>query len=48
MILTENEKRFIDNFNQGIYLPDLLFDDEDIIGRIKEHPMAAWRTIHSE
>ena len=23
---------------------DLLFEDEDIIERIKEHPMAVWRT----
>ncbi|MDR1895783.1 MAG: nucleotidyl transferase AbiEii/AbiGii toxin family protein [Prevotellaceae bacterium] len=46
MILTGNEKRFIENFNQGIYQPDLLFDDENIIGRIKEHPMAVWRINH--
>jgi len=35
---------FIENFNQGIYQPDLLFDDEEIIERIREHPMAIWRT----
>jgi predicted nucleotidyltransferase component of viral defense system len=44
MTLTDNEKLFIENFNKGIYQPDLLFDDEDIIERIKEHPMAVWRT----
>jgi len=44
MILTDNEKLFIENFNQGSYQPDLLFDDEDIIERIKRHPMAVWRT----
>jgi predicted nucleotidyltransferase component of viral defense system len=44
MVLTDNEKLFIENFNKGIYQPDLLFDDEDIIKRIKEHPMAVWRT----
>ncbi len=44
MTLTDNEKLFIENFNRGIYQPDLLFDDEDIIERIKEHPMAVWRT----
>jgi len=43
MILTNNEKLFIENFNQGIYQPDLLFDDESIIERIREHPMAIWR-----
>jgi hypothetical protein len=26
------------------YQPDLLFDDEEIIERIKEHPMVVWRT----
>jgi predicted nucleotidyltransferase component of viral defense system len=44
MILSENEKLFVDKFNQGIYQPDLLFDDEGIIARIKEHPMAIWKT----
>ncbi|MDR0231297.1 MAG: nucleotidyl transferase AbiEii/AbiGii toxin family protein [Dysgonamonadaceae bacterium] len=44
MVLTNNEKLFIANFSQGIYQPNLLFDDEDIIERIKEHPMAVWRT----
>ena len=44
MTLTENEKLFIENFNQDIYHPGLLFDDEEIVGRIKEHPMAVWRT----
>ena len=43
MILTDNEKLFIENFNQGLYQPDLLFDDNDIIERIKEHPMAIWK-----
>ena len=47
MTLTDNEKLFIENFNQGIYQPNLLFDDEDIIERIKEHPMAVWRTRKS-
>jgi len=44
MVLTDNEKLFIENFNQGTYQPELLFDDEDVIERIKEHPMAVWRT----
>ena len=44
MTLTENEKLFIENFNKGIYRSGLLFDNEGIIGRIKEHPMAVWRT----
>jgi predicted nucleotidyltransferase component of viral defense system len=44
MTLTDNETLFVENFNQGVYQPNLLFDDEDIIERIKEHPMAIWRT----
>jgi len=44
MVLTHNEKLFIENFNQGIYQPNLLFDDESIIENIKGHPMAVWRT----
>jgi len=44
MTLTSNEKLFISNFSEGIYLPELLFDDEQIIERIKTHPMALWRT----
>jgi len=44
MILTDNEIQFIENFNRGIYQPNLLFDNEDILARIKEHPMAVWRT----
>ncbi|MDR0605648.1 MAG: nucleotidyl transferase AbiEii/AbiGii toxin family protein [Bacteroidales bacterium] len=44
MTLANNEELFIEKFNKGIYQPDLLFDDEDIIERIEEHPMAVWRT----
>jgi predicted nucleotidyltransferase component of viral defense system len=43
MIFTEDEQQFIENFHQGIYQPDLLFEDQAIIERIKEHPMAIWR-----
>ncbi|MDR0371348.1 MAG: hypothetical protein LBH80_05795 [Prevotellaceae bacterium] len=44
MTLTDDETMFIELFDQGIYQPDLLFDNEDIIERIKAHPMAVWRT----
>jgi len=43
MTLTDNEKKFIESFNQGIYQPEFLFDDKEIIKRIKNHPMAVWR-----
>lgn len=44
LIPTEKEKEFIDNFNNNIYSPELLFENEEIINRIKEHPMAIWKT----
>jgi predicted nucleotidyltransferase component of viral defense system len=44
LIFTKNEMLFVEKFNQGIYQPDLLFEDETIIDRIKEHPMAIWKT----
>ena len=43
MTLTCNEKLFVENFYQARYHPELLFDDESIIERIKGHPMAAWK-----
>jgi predicted nucleotidyltransferase component of viral defense system len=44
MAFTDSEKMFIENFNKGVYQPELLFEENDIIERIKEHPMAVWRT----
>ena len=44
LILTDNEKMFIENFNRGVYQPDLLFDDAEIIELVREHPLAAWKT----
>ncbi|MGV8138562.1 MAG: nucleotidyl transferase AbiEii/AbiGii toxin family protein [Mangrovibacterium sp.] len=44
LTLTDSEKLFIEKFNQKEYRPELLFDDKDIIERIKDHPMAIWKT----
>lgn len=44
LVYTEQEKSFIDTFNQNNYQPELLFDDEIIIENIKNHPMAIWKT----
>lgn len=41
---TYSEKTFINTFNNKEYHPELLFDDSEIINRIKNHPMALWRT----
>jgi predicted nucleotidyltransferase component of viral defense system len=42
MTLTGNEKLFVEQFNRDVYQPDLLFEDEYLVKRIQEHPMAAW------
>ncbi len=44
MVLTKEEKEFLDRFENGEYMPNLLFDDEAILNRIKNHPMAIWKT----
>ncbi len=44
LVLSQAEEKFIAEFKQNNYLPELLFADKEIIERIKEHPMAIWRT----
>lgn len=44
MMLTKEEKEFLDRFKYGEYIPELLFNDKVIIDRIKNHPMALWKT----
>lgn len=44
MRLSDSEVKFINEFEKGHYCPELLFDDEKIVSRIKEHPMALWKT----
>jgi predicted nucleotidyltransferase component of viral defense system len=43
-VFTDSEKLFIEKFNQKAYCPELLFEDKDILARIKDHPMALWKT----
>lgn len=43
MVLTESEKEFLDRFENGEYIPELLFEDERTLERIKNHPMALWK-----
>lgn len=43
LIIDDNTKFFYDKFQKGIYKPELLFDDKEIIERIKEHPMIMWK-----
>lgn len=42
-VLTKEEKEFYDNFQLGIYKPELLFKEKEILERIKEHPMVIWK-----
>lgn len=43
MILTAEEQEYLDKFEQKTYMPELLFDDEKIVERLKHHPMALWK-----
>lgn len=43
MQLTEKENEYMDRFMAKEYRPELLFDDEKIVARICEHPMALWK-----
>lgn len=43
MQLTESEQEYMDSFIAKEYVPELLFDDKEIVERIKEHPMAIWK-----
>ncbi len=47
MKLSENELLFIERFNANEYHPELLFEDENIVERIQNHPMAIWKTQKS-
>ena len=44
MVLNKEEKAFLDKFENGEYIPELLFEDIEILNRIKNHPMALWKT----
>lgn len=43
LIIDDSVKQFYDKFQQGIYEPELLFTDKQIIERIKTHPMIMWK-----
>lgn len=46
IVLSQNEKKFLFEFKNGKYIPELLFDDNAIIKRIKYHPMAMWKLMN--
>lgn len=43
LIIDDKVREFYDKFQRRIYEPELLFDDNEIIDRIKEHPMIIWK-----
>lgn len=43
LVLSSNEKLFLSKFKEKTYAPELLFDNEDIVLNIKNHPAALWR-----
>ena len=44
MKLSDEERHFIEQFNAGEYKPELLFDEMEIVVRVRSHPMAFWKT----
>jgi hypothetical protein len=46
MALTNKDAEFLKHFAAGRYEPELLFEDETIVKRIENHPMALWRLRH--
>ena len=47
LILDKREVAFLQTFARKEYRPDLLFDDQDILERIHNHPMALWKMRNS-
>ncbi len=43
LVLTDKEQKYLDSFEQKKYKPELLFDDKEIVERVRNHPMALWK-----
>lgn len=43
LILNNDEKKYLHNFSNKIFTPELLFDNQEIIQRLKKHPMVVWK-----
>ena len=48
LILNNKEKEYLREFDIGNYRPNLLFDDSEIVERIKNHPMAIWKCANKK
>lgn len=45
IVLSEQEKEYLSEFRKKKYRPELLFDDENVIKNIANHPAAMWRCM---
>lgn len=36
-------KEYLDRFEEKKYMPELLFEDVEIVERVKNHPRALWK-----
>lgn len=43
LVIDDNTKQFYNKFKEGSYEPELLFDDNEIVERIKKYPMITWK-----
>ena len=43
LVPTKDERLFWTEFKKGIYAPELIFDGENEIANVREHPMALWK-----
>ena len=43
MVLTPEEKEYMDRFVKGEYNQELLFSNPEILSQIENHPMALWK-----
>ena len=46
LVLTGGEKEFLCKLKEKTYAPELLFDNDEIVANIKNHPAAHWRMCH--
>jgi len=45
-MLTDNEKKYLEEFAKGNFDPYLLFDKSSDAERAAKHPMAKWRAAN--
>ncbi len=43
LVLTDGEKEFLSKLQNKVYAPELLFENEEIVEKVKKHPAALWR-----